>query len=158
MLAYRENAKDYLIKEIHEVTANFHPRDYGKHKVITLAGIVNRLDQLAAECSECSTFFNTFEADIINKLESFHNMNQREYHLNLKAILSHLRSKHKLVTRGYYTELYMSIGIVTGFPLGLAMGNLGLGIAIGICLGLAAGVGLDANAKRKGNIIFTPGK
>jgi hypothetical protein len=156
ILANEENAKEYLIKELYEVTADFHPREYRKHKITMLEGIIIKLDQLALECSECNRYFNDFETDIINKLEPFNNTNQREYHLNLKKIMAHLRSKHQLVVGGYYAELSISGGILIGFLLGLIMDNLGVGVAIGFVMGVAVGVGLETVAKKKGNVILTP--
>ena len=155
-MANEKNAKDHLIKKFYEVTADFHPKDYRKHKVMIIEGIINKLDQLAPECTECSSFFNRFETDIIDKLMPFNNANQREYHLNLKKILAHLRRKHKLVIGGYYIELSTSVGIVLGFLIGLAMNNLGIGVAIGFVMGVAVGVALDGDAKKKGNVIMTP--
>ncbi len=151
-----KTVKEDLIQKLYALTANFHPREYRKHKITMLEGIINKLDALALECSECSRFFNNFETDIINKLTPFNNENQREYHLNLKKILAHLRSKHKLVFGGYYTELSISGGIIMGFLLGLVMDNLGIGIAIGFSMGVAVGVALDTDAKKKGNVILTP--
>lgn len=153
-----QSLKEHLIARINEVTAGFHPRDYGKHKIMILEGITERLEELADACSECSHFIHHFEEDIINKLVDFDNTKQREYHLNLKKILSHLKQKHKVVTRGHYTELYMSIGIVSGFMVGVVMGNLGIGFTVGICAGLAVGAGLDVDAKRKGNVILPSGQ
>lgn len=151
-----KTAKEDLIKKLYEVTANFHPGEYRKHKITMLEGIIIKLDQLAVACSECSRYYNSFEKDIINKLKPFDNTNQREYHLNLKKIMAHLRSKHKLVVGGYYAELSISAGILIGFLLGLVMDNLGIGVAVGFCMGVAAGVVLDTNARKKGNVILTP--
>ena len=151
-----KTVKEDLIQNLYALTADFHPREYRKHKITMLEGIINKLDQLALECSECNRYFNGFERDIINKLELFNNTNQREYHLNIKKIMAHLRSKHKLVVGGYYAELSISSGILVGFLLGLLMGNLGIGVAIGFSMGVAVGVALETDAKKKGNVILTP--
>ncbi len=151
-----KTVKEDLIQKLYALTEKFHPREYRKHKITMLEGIINKLDQLALECSECNRYFNGFETDIINKLEPFNNTNQREYHLNLKKILAHLKSKHKLVIGGYYTELSISVGIIMGFLLGLVMDNLGIGIGIGFVMGVAVGVALDMDKKKKGNVILTP--
>lgn len=148
-----KNEKERLVKKVNEATVDFHPREYRKHKVHILTGIMDRLEELADECSECSKFHNTFETGLINKLEFFNHANQREYHLNLRDILTHLRKKHKLVTMGYYAELYMALGIALGLPVGAATGNMGIGFIIGMGVGLAIGGGIDFDARKKGNVI-----
>lgn len=152
----QKNTRDDLINRINELTAHFNPRDYRKHKILILEGIIERLIQLSGDCSECARFFSSFEQDFVDKLINFDHANQREYHFNLKKVLYHLRNKHKIVTAGYYTETYMSVGMAVGLPLGLAMGNIAIGFIMGLSVGLAVGTGMDKSAKKSGNVILIP--
>ncbi len=64
----------------------------------------------------------------------------------------------KLVSKNYYRNLWMSLGIAAfGIPLGMmigvVLGNIGLlgiGLPFGVALGIAVGVSMDNKAKKEG--------
>ena len=72
-----------------------------------------------------------------------------------------LLKEHKLVTKGYYRNLWMSLGMVAfGLPLGSALGAslgnmafLGTGLPIGMVIGMAFGAGQDKKAEKEGRVL-----
>lgn len=87
------------------------------------------------------------ESEIIKKIRK-----------NRNLILKSLAKSQKLVTKGYYRNLYMSIGMSAfGIPLGLIFssiidnyGFIGVGLPIGMTIGIALGTQLDQKAKNEG--------
>jgi len=73
-------------------------------------------------------------------------------------ILQLLEKELKLVTKGHYRNLWMSLGMAAfGLPLGaafgLSLGNMayiGFGLPLGIALGMAYGTSLDKKACEEG--------
>ncbi len=73
-------------------------------------------------------------------------------------ILTILQKKCKIVSKHYYRNLWMVLGMSTfGLPFGVVfgavtdnMGLLGIGLPIGMCIGIAVGSFMDANAKKEG--------
>lgn len=69
-----------------------------------------------------------------------------------------LEKNHKLVTKNYYRNLWMVLGMPTiGLPIGVAfgasidnMGLLGIGLPIRMVIGLALGSGMDKKALKEG--------
>lgn len=74
------------------------------------------------------------------------------------AIIKKLQKDHKIVPKGYYTTMWMALGMSAfGIPMGAAfgaatdnMGLLGIGIPIGMSLGIAIGAQKDAQAAKNG--------
>lgn len=74
------------------------------------------------------------------------------------CILKYLEKQHKIVSKGYYQQLWMPIGMsVFGIPMGLAFGValdnfafLGIGLPIGMAIGMAVGAGMDQKAAAEG--------
>lgn len=65
-----------------------------------------------------------------------------------------LEKNHKLVTKNYYRNLWMVLGMsAIGLPFGASIGNMGLlgiGLPIGMVIGLALGSGMDKKASKEG--------
>lgn len=97
----------------------------------------------------------------IEALNSFSGSNKDFLKLLRKKqseILQLLEKELKLVTKGHYRNLWMSlgmaafglpIGVVFGFSLG-SMAFIGLGLPFGIGIGLAHGISLDKKAYEEG--------
>ncbi|MDO6516736.1 hypothetical protein [Zobellia uliginosa] len=73
---------------------------------------------------------------------------------------TYLKDTFSLTSKGYYTNLSVSLGILFGVVLGVLLGERferSLGISFGICMGLFIGayIGrrMDAQAKAAGNIL-----
>ena len=62
-------------------------------------------------------------------------------------------TKHKIVNKGFYTGMWMPLGMAIGLPWGLAFGNMVLGLPIGLAFGLAIGSWLDSKAAKEGRVI-----
>jgi len=73
-------------------------------------------------------------------------------------ILQLLEKELKLVTKGHYRNLWMSVGMAAfGLPMGVAfgisLGNMafiGVGLPLGIAIGMAYGTSLDTKAQENG--------
>ena len=73
-------------------------------------------------------------------------------------IVKLLEKEHKLVSKNYYRNLWMilgmsAIGLPIGVAFGVSIGNMGLlviGLPIGMVIGLALGSGMDKKALKEG--------
>lgn len=73
-------------------------------------------------------------------------------------IIKHVNKELKLVTKNYYRNTWMAVGMAAfGVPIGTALGAsignmafVGSGLAIGLAMGLAIGVGMDKKASEEG--------
>ncbi|MES2827368.1 MAG: hypothetical protein V4687_04415 [Bacteroidota bacterium] len=66
---------------------------------------------------------------------------------------NYILKEYKLVMKGFYIAIWLSLGISIGVAFGVSMGNIALGIPIGIGIGMAIGAGLDAKAQKEGRTI-----
>ncbi|MES2455789.1 MAG: hypothetical protein V4594_09625 [Bacteroidota bacterium] len=80
-------------------------------------------------------------------------LSAKDFARKLSIYKAMLIKQYKIVTKDYYTGIWMSIGIAIGVSFGVVMKNLALGIAIGLGVGLAIGGGLNAKAEREGKVI-----
>jgi len=84
--------------------------------------------------------------------------NLRYYRKQKNDITNYVLKKYSLAYKGYYTAVYMSLGLVFGAALGtvfmttLNPGFYALGIGPGIALGVAIGAGKEASMEKEGNI------
>lgn len=75
-----------------------------------------------------------------------------------KSILKKLEKELKIVTKNYYRNLWLVLGMATfGIPLGVAfgttignMGLIGIGLPLGMAIGMAVGTGMDKKAFKEG--------
>ncbi len=81
-------------------------------------------------------------------------------------ILRHLEKKLKVVTKGYYQQQWLAIGMGSfGMLFGIVFANmldnmafLGIGLPIGMCIGMAIGAQMDQKAaKENRQLKFKPG-
>lgn len=78
-----------------------------------------------------------------------------------KKILFIVANELKLVTKNYYRNLWMAVGMASfGIPLGLVFGIvfknmafMGIGLPFGFSIGLALGTGLDKKAEDEGRVL-----
>ncbi|WP_051287157.1 hypothetical protein [Algoriphagus mannitolivorans] len=72
-----------------------------------------------------------------------------------------LRDMAKLVTKNYYRNLWMGVGMaVFGVPFGVVFSSLiknyafiGIGIPMGLSIGIGVGTALDNQAKKEGRLL-----
>jgi hypothetical protein len=77
---------------------------------------------------------------------------------NQAKILKLIRDKLKIVTKNYYRDLWLAIGMTAfGLPIGAAIslgtsnrGMLAAGLPIGMAIGLAIGTAMDQQALKQG--------
>jgi hypothetical protein len=97
------------------------------------------------------------ELDGLN-LES--NTTTRFFNKALNTFETFLKDTFSLTSKGYYTNLSVSLGMLFGVTFGVLIGERfekSLGISFGICLGMFIGAFIgrrkDAQAKATGNIL-----
>ncbi len=82
----------------------------------------------------------------------------RYYRKQKSVITNHVLKNHGLVYKGYYTALYMSLGLIFGSALGtilMATGNTALyatGVGPGLAIGVAIGAAKEKQADKEGKI------
>ncbi|KGP72839.1 hypothetical protein [Pontibacillus yanchengensis] len=126
--------------------------------------IIHRASTYSSNCKACGDYLLELEShlhDLYEKVEHGKEPNVKEHRSFVGNIVSHMQKEHKLVTKGYYMSVFISIGTGLGLVFGsLLFDQLALGLPIGFMLGIAIGAGLDEDAKKKGNVIqiFTSAK
>ena len=144
-------------KHIEEAKNKLDPKAIKKLDFPQTEKIATRLSDLSTDCETCSRMLSELEASLGNLLAGNQNENSQlisNLQKNKKASLDQLLKNHKLVQEGYYVSIYMSVGLSLGLVFGLIIfDNLALGLPIGIAVGYAIGSGMDADAKKKGNVI-----
>ena len=86
---------------------------------------------------------------------------EKELKLLKKEILSYLQKQHNLVPEGYYSTLWMTLGISAfGLPFGVVLYALtdnsafiAVGLPLGIAFGFAFGAFLDRKAEKEKRIM-----
>ena len=109
-----------------------------------------------------------FSLSLINsEIESLNNISgtekewSKQLYKSQHKIMRKIEKDLKIVTKGYYTNMWMALGMsVFGLPMGLVfafsldnMAYLGIGLPIGMALGTAIGSGMDKKAKEEGRQI-----
>jgi hypothetical protein len=96
--------------------------------------------------------------DLINEKsgqeDDFNKLSRKKAHEVIKL----LEKNHKIVTKSYYQNLWMAIGMSAfGVPMGFAFSTaldnfafFAIGLPIGMSMGLAIGASMDTKAKKEG--------
>ncbi len=150
-----KNTKKELVAEINKIKDKALPGDIKKLKLDSLEDVVSKLDQFSDDCAECNKWLNRFRPDILAELKSFDTNNHNKYQQNMKSILTHLRTKHNVFTKGFFVGIYLPVGIAIGFLIGSIINQIVIGFAIGIVVGLIVGSVIDAVAKKNGFVIIS---
>jgi hypothetical protein len=100
-----------------------------------------------------------FEKDTEELISSLPNkadqqkLSHQNYSRKLSAYKGMLMKKYKIVPNGYYSTVWMPLGLAIGVSVGVAMGNLALGISLGLAIGLAIGAGINLKAQKEGKVL-----
>ena len=89
------------------------------------------------------------------------NDDEKELKLLKKDVLDYLRKQHNLVAEGYYSTLWMTLGISAfGLPFGVVLYALtdnsafiAVGLPLGIAFGFAFGAFLDRKAEKENRVM-----
>jgi uncharacterized membrane protein YccC len=119
-----------------------------------LERLIKRLESFSDNCMECKEYLEALDThinDLRDKQNQLDAQDMKEHRQMVALISSHLEKDHKLLTEGYYTGIYMSMGTCFGLLFGLVIfDDMALWLSIGLCLGLVIGSVKDADAKKKG--------
>ncbi len=156
MLGETDNKKEKLLALVKELCQCADPNEAKRKGYQKLERISKRLVQYYDECENCREYtdliiYHIENTDKFSKPRSKQEI--KSYYRDTGSIISHLQSKHKLVSEGQYMSTYMCIGLAIGAALGTIFDYVELGVPIGLCLGLAIGTAIDADYKKKGMVI-----
>lgn len=112
------------------------------------------------DCEQCGKYVE-LTANVVKDIgNSKPDAHRSRYNTIIKQTLTHLRKNHDLVTKGYYTTMYMSLGIALGLAVGVAFSQFmdqsaytGIGLPVGLAIGLAVGSGKDTKAREENRVI-----
>ena len=99
--------------------------------------------------------------DRLNAVSGSEKELEREIKNTQSHIIKLIEKEHKLVTKNYYRNTWLAVGMAAfGIPLGVAFGTslgnmafLGIGLPIGIAIGIGVGSGMDKKAFEEGRQI-----
>ncbi|MCI3918858.1 hypothetical protein MO973_01255 [Paenibacillus sp. TRM 82003] len=150
---------EHLLHDLKELEAQLGVKESKRLDVNLMRRLIQRSDAFAEGCAACRHNLVELQAlveelKVRSRQESAGAPGTKEHQHKRKLITSHLKDDHKLVTEGHYTGIYMSLGVSLGLVFGLTiMDNVAIGLPIGLCLGLALGTTMDADARKKGNVL-----
>lgn len=119
--------------------------------------ILSKLENREFTTDEIQTI--EVELDSLN-LKSNSENRKKFFKKSLNKFEKYLKDTFSLTSKGYYTNLSVSLGVLFGVVAGILIGERferSLGLSFGICMGLFIGayIGrrLDAQAKAAGNML-----
>lgn len=148
---YKETAE-----KISTYQGSLSKKEQKKFQLDLLTRVTRRVAGFNDECGECQLFqqeITVYVNELGNMIHLADNARRKKYAKRLKQTVRHLKSEHKLVPKGHYAGIWISIGTGIGVAIGAGMDNVGAGIPIGIGIGVAVGMMLDAKAKKEDRVI-----
>ncbi len=145
-----------ITKKLDPYQDSLSKKEQKKFQLDLLTRVARRVAEFNEECGECQLFqqeITVYVNELGNMIHLVDNARRKQYTKRLKQTVRHLKSEHKLVPKGHYVGIWISIGTGIGVAIGAGMDNVGAGIPIGIGIGVAVGMTLDAKAKREDRVI-----
>lgn len=112
-----------IIIDLNQKKEELYKRDYKFFKIDRLERIAERVDEFSDSCEECYKLKPEIE-DITDRLTEYVNGSPRkraEYEKRSEAILKHLKKKHKLSQKSYYSSVYTAIGLAAGLLISIGL-------------------------------------
>ncbi len=139
-----------------EQSSDTQPKSGIKKLLSQLAKIFSQLKDRKIDYKGIEDFAN----DLQTTLDSNPVSQSRLSHIKTKLTM-HLKKEHGLVTKGYYQNLWMVLGMtIFGVPFGLMFGLaldnfafFGIGLPIGMPIGMAVGMTQDKKAASEGKVL-----
>jgi hypothetical protein len=131
-------------------------KEQKRYQLDLLARVARRVTAFNEECGECQLYqqeIGAYVNELGNMVHLEDNVRRKRYAKRLKQTVRHLQSQHKLVPKGHYVGIWISIGTGIGVVIGAGMSSVGAGIPIGIGIGVAIGTMLDNKAKKEDRVI-----
>ena len=145
-----------ITKKLDPYKDSLSKKEQKKFQLDLLTRVARRVAEFNEECGECQLFqqeIMVYMNELGNMVHLADNVRRKQYAKRLKQTVRHLKSEHKLVPKGHYVGIWISIGTGIGVAIGAGMDNVGAGIPIGIGIGVAVGTTLDAKAKKEDRVI-----
>jgi hypothetical protein len=145
-----------ITRKLDPYKSSLSKKEQKKFQLDLLTRVTRRVAEFNEECGECQLFQQEITAyvnELGNMVYLADNVRRKKYAKRLKQTVRHLKSEHKLVPKGHYVGIWISIGTGIGVAIGAGMDNVGAGIPIGIGIGVAVGMMLDAKAKKEDRVI-----
>lgn len=152
----QEDLKSTLLNRLAYFKENCDLKLSKRLKLGKLERIMNRIISFSDTCHDCNHSLQELEKILDNPIDKLSGSGPalyKAYHLYLKKLTSHLQKQHNLVAEDYYVGLWMSLGMAIGISFGVVFDDMAIGLAVGMCVGIAIGAGLDAKAKKQGQVI-----
>lgn len=148
-----------MIEEINNMKGKTDKKSYKRYKFELLKRLLLRLESFS-DCSECSELLEEYSSVIKDMKKDSIKTVPKSYRSIFKKSKLHLKKKHKLIPKGYYTELGLTFGVSASLIFGTIFFNvigqtslIGMGLPLGIGIGLSIGSYMDTKAKKDGLII-----
>jgi len=154
-MEFKSDWYDKTEKEIGSQQDMLGQKEYKKYKLNLLMRIARRVADFSPTCGQCQLH----QGDITGLTQSLRNLSlmskegRKGYFKQINSLTEHLKKAHKLVTKGQYMGMWMSLGSGIGVAIGAGIDNIGAGTGLGVAIGLGVGKYLDNKAAREGRVI-----
>ncbi|MFB9861767.1 hypothetical protein [Rufibacter immobilis] len=150
-----ENWQERVSHEIDTRTQSYTEQELKNYSVPTLRNLIAKLPTQEASAQQREVLQGNIEA-IVMLLPMIPNTKDEAFGLlqkRINALKKLVREQYKLVSKGYYSAIWLPLGIGIGLPWGAMFKNIALGIPIGVGIGLGIGGYLDRKAEKEGRVI-----
>lgn len=148
-----------ILEDIDHIKGSVNEKVDKRFKFDQTKQMLKRMEALG-DCGQCGKYVELIGHVVKDIKNSKPDAHRSRYNTAVKQALTHLRKEHGLVTKGYYTTMYMSLGIALGLAVGVAFSQIsdqpaytGIGLPIGLAIGLAVGSGKDTKAREQNRVI-----
>lgn len=118
-----------------------------------MARKIDSFSDVCEKCQDSKIEISKLAEDIGNIILNDDSAKSKVFQEEVNQFIKHLREKHKLVSKGYYTGLMSSLGIGIGVALGTAFSDIPYGSVIGTAGCILIGIALDFKAQKDGRVI-----
>src|SRR5690625_5348304 len=148
-----DNKRELQLKEsLKAFKIDIDPKLVSKLNLEKCERIIDRLTGFLSECEICEAYFTKLDKHLLQLFEQNEAIDQQRVKAHsqfIGEIETHLIEEHDLITSGYYTSIYMSLGMWIGLLFGLVVfGNIVYVFAFGVCCGFVIGSCIYADASK----------
>jgi hypothetical protein len=140
--------------DLWDLASNLDRHTRKKLELQVYSNIVNRMEHLCNDYSECSVFLDDMASTIKEIKEKEGDLKRADIRAMKKVrrdVESYLEDEHDLIRKGKYMFRYMTTGVLLGSVVGyFFMDFISVGVLLGALIGIGIGTKLDRDAKNEG--------
>ncbi len=144
----------YYKEEFENLVQQFEEKKKEKLELPKLLRLIEKLEEKQLENENIAAKFLSLK-EVLEKAKENYKINKSIFARDFRALSEYIRKEYGLVSKGFYTAVYMSLGMAIGTGIGVAFMSTNtvffvIGIGAGLAIGSGVGAQKDKQAKEKG--------